>query len=314
MLRVHPTPHALQRSGRLLGQHSHRQLVACRPVVHVRQKQVIQLNRSLVLPFHTNDKRVDLVLLKQGMRKGTHKIRCIGASIQLTSNLSQLRRADANKPTGTDRGNERPHECGVVGVHVVCQAPAYEFGSGVLAKTWKLTPQYVLKRLMLGPFQELVFLLTGKLLEMSLRAHRASFRVKPGLSGKANGRMGFGVLGTAARLMGCQARLNIGRIPGVEASVAAGEQIHIVIEWRHLGPFLELRPQQNERAAPLQHQSSRLGSWQLVCTDDDCYDKRVHRLYAALTWETLYALDTHGWQQPDLSQQHAPDARVHLGY
>ena len=50
---------------------------------------------------------------------------------------------------------------------MVCQAPAYEFGSGVLAKTWKLTPQHVLKRLKLGPFQELVFLLTGKLLEIS---------------------------------------------------------------------------------------------------------------------------------------------------
>lgn len=193
--------------------------------------------------------------------------------------FSQLRRANANKPTGVDRGNKRPHECGVVGIHVVCQAPAYEFGSGVLAKTWKLTPQHVLKRLKLGPLQELIFLLTGKLLEMSLRAHRTSFRVKPGPSDKTDGRMGLGVLGAATRLMGRQARLNIGRIPGIEASVAAGEHIHIVIEWRHLDPFLELRPHSRSGApAPLQHQSSRLGSWQLVCTDDDCYDKRVHWL------------------------------------
>ena len=69
VLRAHPTPRALQRSGRLLGQHSHRQLVACRPVVYMRQKQVIQLNRPLVLPFHADGKRVDLVLLKQDMRK-----------------------------------------------------------------------------------------------------------------------------------------------------------------------------------------------------------------------------------------------------
>ena len=102
---------------------------------------------------------------------------------------------------------------------------------------------------MLGPFQELVFLLTGKLLEMSLRTHRTSLRVKPGISDKDDGRMGFGVLGATARLVGRQARLNIGRIPGVEASVTAGEHIHIVIEWRHLGPFLELRPQQNGRAS-----------------------------------------------------------------
>lgn len=190
-----------------------------------------------------------------------------------------MRCANTNKPAGIDRGNERPHECGVVGVHVVCQAPAYEFGSGVLAKTRKLTPQHVLKRLMLGPFQELVFLLTGKLLEMSLRTHRTSLRVKPGISDKADGRMGFGVLGATARLMGRQARLNIGRIPGVEASVAAGEHIHIVIEWRHLDPFLELRPPSRTGApTPWQHQSNRLGSSRLVCTDDDCYDKRVHWL------------------------------------
>ena len=220
----------LQRLVRTLGEHLDGKLIAGRPIVHIGQEALVELQCRVVVALEPDAKGVHLVLVEEVVGKSPQKRIGILAPCELLGDLAQCRGAHAGHRAGIHGGEQLRIEVLIPKVHVLRQAAAHELACGVLAKAWQLGAQHVFQRRIRGLCQQCVLLPAVNPLEEGLRAHGALLGVEACLGHQVHRGVGFRVLGSCARLMRGQPCGHVGGVAGVEAAVTAFQDVHVVLE------------------------------------------------------------------------------------
>ena len=121
--RPQPAPDPHERLLRMRRKRPHRQLVAGRPVVHVREKRVEASERRVIVALEPDSEGVHLHLLEEPVRQGAEKAVPVVSAHKLASDAPQLRRPHAHDAPCVDTWHERCEKCAVGGVDMPGKRP-----------------------------------------------------------------------------------------------------------------------------------------------------------------------------------------------